>query len=137
MPLTSTDDLARTRSAFDSWRAVQSGRRRLPDSLWTAAVALLERYSLSLVARELRLNPSQLRKRQLALAGTPAAGAAARPHFVQVCGAELLKNPAINLSAEATLRLVIERPDGSRLTLGLPASEWPRLEALYTAFVRP
>ncbi len=55
-------DLARTRSAFETWRASQSGhRRRIPEHLWQMALALLDQYSVSRVCRELGLNCHRLR----------------------------------------------------------------------------
>ena len=138
------DDLTRTRTAFDTWRATQPGRRRIPEQLWEAALALLDHYSPARVCRELRLSPTQLRHRLKRMARPPAPGALAASNFIQVRAADLgiapstFENKAGSRlqSAEASLRLIFERSDGSRLTLCLPASEWAHLEALCTAFMR-
>ncbi|MBA2734704.1 MAG: hypothetical protein H0U54_17720 [Acidobacteria bacterium] len=37
---------------------------------------------------------------------------------------------------QSAWRLQIERADGHRLTLSVPSSEWSRIEALYSLFLR-
>jgi hypothetical protein len=60
---TASDDLARTRSLCEQWRATRSGRSKIPDELWQAAVALHGRYSASPLCRELRLSAGALHSR--------------------------------------------------------------------------
>ena len=138
------DDLARTRSAFDTWRASHQGRRRIPGHLWSAALALLDRYSISRVARELRLSPKQLRQRKLSPAQPLVPEIARRPHFVPVRGADLrigtsaprAETDAHHHAAETSTRMIFERIDGSRLTLCLPAADWSQLTTLCANFMR-
>lgn len=54
-------DLERVLAEFDAWRARPRGRL-IPDRLWTAAVGLLDRYSVSRICRQLRLNPTRFKQ---------------------------------------------------------------------------
>ncbi|MBU1697985.1 MAG: hypothetical protein KKD21_13245 [Proteobacteria bacterium] len=49
---------------FDVWRSNKSGRKRIPDFLWQAATSILLSggFSLNKIARNLRLNHSELKK---------------------------------------------------------------------------
>lgn len=135
--MTTADKLSTARAAFESWRTERSGKTKIPDKLWSMAVALLDDYAIAHVARELRLNQTQLRHQQLA--GQPSAPIKAQikahtaflevPQFVHVGN---------NASAvdSATLQLRIERVDGHRLTLSLSSSQADMLQSLVTAFMR-
>lgn len=50
---------------FEAWRSTKAGREPIPDFLWQAATALLlsRGFSLNKIARKLRLNYSDLKKR--------------------------------------------------------------------------
>ena len=138
------DDLARTRHAFQLWRANRKGRTRIPPELWEQAVSLLTHHPISRVARQLRLDPAELRKRCHASSPPPVPVISPAPRFVELPAADLHdentaqpKTPAAPRQfTTAALRLVIERADGNRLTLHLPASEWPRVERLCSSFIR-
>jgi hypothetical protein len=129
-----SDDLARTRTLFEHWRATRQGRSKIPDELWQAAIALHGRYSASQLCRELRLSAGALRSRLTKIAS---AESSSRPAFVPV-RAESCAWPAttVPLVSAAEIRLVWERADGTRLHLSLPASQWTQAEALCTAFLR-
>lgn len=144
--LTAHDQLARTRHAFQLWRANRQGRPRIPLELWQKAVSLLDRFSVSRVARELGLDSAELRKRSHASALPPPPTTTSRGlRFVEVSAAELTsmnssspqtRDEATCRSRETAFRLAVERADGSRLSLHLPSSEWSRVEALYSLFLR-
>lgn len=129
------DQLTQTRAAFEAWRANRRGRQRIPESLWNAAASLLNTYSLSVVARELRLNPKDLRQRQR---GTANPGR--RPRFVELTGVALASGQTTVSNGPkgpgSEIRLNLERGDGSRLSVTLSSAEWERVEQLWTAFVR-
>ena len=55
--------LARGRERFDKFRKKHKGYRRLPESLWSAAVKLAQTYGVNRTARTLRLDYSGLKKR--------------------------------------------------------------------------
>jgi len=64
-------DLKTVRADFDAWRQRRTGRERIPDALWAAAVGLLDHHPFGVVCRTLRLSPRDLRQRRTA-AGPPA-----------------------------------------------------------------
>jgi len=53
----------RVRERFENWRRNKSGRERIPERLWIAAIRLCGRHRVHRVARWLRLNDSALRER--------------------------------------------------------------------------
>ena len=144
MPST-TDDLMRTRAAFETWRASQPGRRRIPEHLWQMALALLQQYSVSRVCRELGLSCQQLRLRLTNSASSANPKLQQAAHFLQVCVADLATSDRAIFGAnsdnrhqviEANLQMIYERRDGSRLTLRLPSSDWDRIAALCQSFMQ-
>jgi hypothetical protein len=71
---------------FEDFRSRQSGRTKLPESLWQAAVELAQQYGLHPVAHPLRLDYMGLKKR---LGEVPAQSReAAGPAFVEVVAAQ-------------------------------------------------
>lgn len=139
------DDLARTRQAFEAWRANRRGRTHIPPELWDQAVSLLNHHPITHVARELRLDPTKLRKRRLAAHRSVLPNSLQAPPFLEVpasglnseIGPTSTSDPgAPRLTTEAALRLQIERADGHRLTLSVPSSAWSHIEALYSLFLR-
>ncbi len=142
---TATDDLARTRHAFELWRAKRRGRTRIPPELWEKAVSLLAHHPITRVARELRLDPAELRKRRLTSRLPLVPNSSPAPQFLEVRASDLSSRTDATLSSDpgtkhlntdTALRLQIERADGNRLTLHLPSSEWGRVEVLYSLFLR-
>jgi len=132
----SDTDLVRIRNAFDSWRSSRSSRS-IPDHLWLKAVSLLDRYSLARVSRELRLNSARLRQRQLS-SFRPSLPPLPSPSFVELPSPSpplALLLPSEAVSESDSLRLLIERADGFRLTLFLPLSESDRLTSLCSLFL--
>ena len=51
-------------SHFEQWRLAKGGRGRIPEILWSEAVALLSSHSITHVTKTLRLNPSELKRRK-------------------------------------------------------------------------
>ena len=142
---TANDDLARTRHAFQPWRAHRRCRTRIPPELWEKAVSLLDHHPITHVARELHLDPTELRKRRLASHRPLAPASSPAPQFLEVCAPVLSSNTGSTVSSdpsrprlttEAAWRLQIERADGQRLTLSVSSSEWSHLQALYSLFLR-
>lgn len=129
----SSDDLVRTRTLFEQWRATRKGHSKIPDELWQAAIVLHGRYSASPLCRELRLSVRALRSR---LFPTMLATPSARPAFVPLPTESFgLPAPALPLSTTEEIRLVWERADSTRLHLSLPCSQWNQAEALCAAFL--
>ena len=134
MPSSTFDELARTRTLFEQWRAARQGRSKIPDELWQAAVSLHGRYSASQLCRELRLSAGALRSR---LPRAMPTATTARPAFLPLSTDTSDKlAPLLPTVFAAEIRLVWERADGTRLHLCLPPSQWAQAEALCTAFLR-
>lgn len=144
MKVKASPDLHFVRTEFEAWRARRIGRERIPESLWASAVALLDRYPLNLICRELRLSPKQLRKHRLANDQKPLQRKQPKQTFLKLSPRELSTQ---NLSAYSVdsdsahqlntgaCRVVFERIDGSRLSLTLPL-DWLKIEALCASFLR-
>ncbi len=116
-----------------------------PLSSLEKAVSLLDHHPITHVARQLRLDPTKLRKQRLAAHRSVLPNSSLAPHFLEVrasalssgSGPTLTPDPSSpRLATEAALRLRIERTDGHCLTLSVPSSEWSRIEALYSLFLR-
>jgi hypothetical protein len=138
-------DLEQIKRAFENFRAGRTGKERLPENLWAQAITLLEHYPLRVVCRELHLKPDYLRRRSAANKGiaVPAIKNKSKSQFLTLTSSELtaIKNevgaasvPSVQ-SINSQCRLIIERSDGSRLTLNLPI-DWPRIETLCSSFLR-
>ncbi len=128
----SASDLARVRSLFESWRARRSSpRQRIPQDLWDAALSLLDHLPLRLVARELGLSAFPLRSQRDALSPQHPSPDSP-PHFVPLPPLTFLSD---HRQEPTPSRLVLERSDGARLTLTLPAEQSDRLDALCRAFL--
>lgn len=62
--------LEQVRQRFESWRQHRKRRTRIPQSLWKAAAALSQAYSISHLAKALRVNHTAL-KNQVAIFNPP------------------------------------------------------------------
>ena len=143
---TASDLLEQTRAAFQSFRSShQNKRTRLPEDLWQMAISLLDSFSITRVCRELRLDPQRLRKHRPASNSTPSAALRPALHFCEVkaatqnlatVGPSSTEASADYSSTALSLRLVLERPDGTRLSVSVPASELSQLTSLYSLFLQ-
>jgi hypothetical protein len=150
-------DLAAVREELDHWRSGRSPRQPIPDELWAKAVALLEHHSPTAICRALRLNSARLRERAGSAAparrrGRPpkartspaskaAPGLSSRSSFLEVPASEIpdrlrhFAAPRPSSTSTLPARVLIERPDGARLSVEF-AADAPSLEALCSAFLR-
>jgi hypothetical protein len=144
---TQLPDLEQVKALFAAWHSTRhSGRERIPENLWAAAIALLESYPISVVCRELRLKPDYLRKRAQAngFKLSPKRKTKQQREFLSLTAGQLITRPAVlnmsgssatqaedNSSATSSCRIVLERFDGSRLMLCLPADCLGVNELLY------
>jgi len=135
MPAALPDDLSRTRALFEQWRATRSSLQdKIPEPLWQAVVALRDRYPVLQLCRELHLSAGALRAR-LREADVPTA-VITTPEFVplplEALGLPVTDRPTT--PADAPIRLVWKRAEGTRWQLLLPASLWAKAESLCQAF---
>ncbi len=138
-------DLPDLKAQLDVWRQSHRKRARIPDHFYTAAIALLDRYSVAAICRETRLRPASLRKHiSPALVAPTSLNETSLPQasFLQINSAELVSRrssaPAFSSAPlpNASSRLLFERSDGSRLTLHLSSADPAHLEALCLSFLR-
>lgn len=123
-------DLTRLKSQLHGWRSRQTGRPRLPASLWQAAALLARVHGVSGVARSLRLGYHALRRRAESLEGVqvarskgpqplpptssgfvelrlPPALADRRPATIEVCGRSHRRlRLELEVDAELCVRLI-------------------------------
>jgi hypothetical protein len=138
---TRIDDLASVRFDFEQWRRTRTGRARIPEPLWRAAIDLVRHYPAARVARELGLSPSLLHRR-LRAERNAEDGSSPTPHrFVEIAPRALVQidrsRPAAEARrfAETPVSLTLERADGARLLLSVPSADWNRVEAICSAFL--
>ncbi|MDQ3258367.1 MAG: hypothetical protein M3R15_31530 [Acidobacteriota bacterium] len=127
-------DLSDLTAQLDTWRQSQRKRAPIPAHFYTAAVRLLDRYSVSAICRHTRLRPATLRKYVAPLHAAAPTTAAPHAPFLQLAAADLVARHAP--AADSHPRLLFERADGSRLILHLPAADPAQLEALCATFLR-
>jgi hypothetical protein len=78
-------DLAQTAAAFAHWRTATPVGARIPEALWSQAVALAARHGVSQVATTLHLDYARLKRRLTALtAAPPVPPPATPPAFVDL-----------------------------------------------------
>jgi hypothetical protein len=135
-------DLDGVLKEFEAWRR-RSPQPPFPVELWRAACALLDRYSAHTICQTLRLNESRFKQMRGAVgskANETRRGEDAKkretPVFVDlgVVGAPPdlhTRNERISPSCS----LVIERPDGARLTLEWPAPDSSSIAMVCTSFL--
>jgi hypothetical protein len=124
-------DLIKLRDQFEAWRKTRSKRSKTPDHLRQAAIALLDQCSASMICRVCRLNPQVLEQQEISTS------AKSTPDFFPLSLA--IPHPEISSSLQQTqadCRLLLERPDGSRLTIVLPKLDANSISALCQSFWR-
>jgi len=145
--------LLELQARFAHWRANRKYvREPIPDGLRSAALEMTRRYPPSLIHRVLKLDPSRLKnkaaaKRSTRTAVTKKKPAARRP--TRTAGTKLPAPAFFKLPTTAALpvdssppqtpppcRLQLERPDGSRLILTLPAFDASIIKLLCADFLR-
>jgi len=114
--------LLRGRERFDKFRKKHKGYRRLPDSLWSAAVKLARTYGVNRTARTLRLDYSGLKKRLESMVSDTPSATTPSPKFIELLPSEL--------TAAAECVLECRRSDGTTIRIHLKAAQLPDLAAL-------
>lgn len=142
-----TPDLDDVLKQFEAWRR-RSPQPPFPLELWRAACELLDRYTAHTICETLRLNESRFKQMRVAV-GRKAAGTR-RTETRRVADAKRRVTPVFvdlgvigNLPDERTpaerssssCSVVIERPDGARLTLDWPAPDSASIAMLCTSFL--
>ena len=129
-------DLLKLQKRFESWRKTRAKRSKTPDRLLKAAAALLDHYSASMVCRVCGINLRTLRRRSSSKASTRRSATPASNFFPLSL---TLPQPDVSSSprqARNDCRVLLERPDGARLSIFLPSLTEASIYALCSSFLR-
>jgi hypothetical protein len=120
---------------FEAWRREKKKGERIPDDLWSEAIALLSDYSVSEVVKTLRLCGADLRKRQATFS---ASKSLQRPRsempFVELDRTLMGEAEPLRQTVKPVL-IELERADGSRVRIRQALSSAETL-ALVERFMR-
>ena len=122
----------------DHWRSIRPYiRQPIPEELRHAALEMSQRYSPALVGRVLKLDPQRLKK--------PAPRPARQKNTLKKPQTAFFKLPTeviwpkpdtSPMPAATGCRVLLERPDGARLTLILPSLDMTEISRLCSDFWR-
>lgn len=141
-------DLSRIKQAFERWRGERKGRSRIPEQLWSSAIELLDYYPFHKVREELKLNSKQLQNRAQSMGKITkhqiykkSSSSKVKKAFLSLTAKDLIKaNQSLYTNNEESsndtdCRMILERADGSKLTLNLPIN-WTAVESICNNFWR-
>jgi len=126
------------RRRFERWRRTHKARRRIPDSLWAAAVRAAGTCGLHRTSKALRLDYYSLKERveQQATAAANLEERAAAPKFLELAPPAEHASAAVPAGAcQCTLEL--EDADGAKMRVHLKGVATPDLAALSRSFWNP
>jgi len=131
-------DLLDLKARFDHWRSIRPYiRQPIPDELRQAAQEMSQRYSPALVGRVLKLDPHRLKKPVTKPARQKTSLKKPQTAFFKLPTEIILSKPENAVTPTATgCRLLLERPDGARLTLTLPSLDLTEINRLCCDFWR-
>jgi hypothetical protein len=99
---------------FEAWRTNRPKRSPIPDRFWKLAASHIQRYGLNRVSREFRVNYTKLKEKSQQLGIDFQKPESIEPSFVELAFPKETPTPRLQ---PTRLRLVLERVDGSRLSL--------------------
>src|SRR5262245_18798522 len=121
--------LTQVADCFDAWRQTRTTRAEpIPQALWEQAIALTALFSLTRVARRIRVSGGELKKRCAAHHAAQSAPASTALGFVEVTASPVWPQPTAGLEIE------LHRPDGTQLRMRSHAPQ-PPLVALVRTFL--
>ena len=127
-------DLLELKTRFDHWRSTRSHiRQPIPDDLRHAAQEMSRRYSPALVGRVLQLDPHRLKKSITKPARQKTSPQKPQTHFFTFPTEVILPDASLK---HTDCRLLLERLDGTRLTLTLPPLDLIEINRLCSDFWR-
>lgn len=136
MNATVPSDLLKLKAQFEHWRKTRTTRSPIPAHLRQAAIALLGRYSAAAICRACRLHPHTLKPSTISKPRANKPTSTAAQVFFPLPTAEVLPPACLPSLAQTDCRLVLERPDGARMTLALPQLDAAALQTLCSNFLR-
>ena len=119
--------LEQVQQRFDSWRQRRKKRTHIPQSLWKAAVALSQEYSICHLSKALRVNYTALKKQVIKSKDT-------RPRTSEVFSSPFIELPAPSVPLiESTIEMI--KSDGSVLRMHVKGADCLDLVELGRAFL--
>jgi hypothetical protein len=100
---------------FEDWRRQKRRGERIPEQLWSEAIALVEDYGLSQVTRRLRLSGRDLNRRRGIVASGRRRRRAEQPTAFVELAPEVVVQAQRRQSTPGCLELI--RPDGLRVRI--------------------
>jgi hypothetical protein len=119
-------ELLEASQRFEDWRSSHSGRRPIPETLWSAAAELAREHGVFRTAKVLRLDYSKLKKQMMPT--QPKAKPPTPPAFVELIA------PESTTTFECTIE--VEGPRG-RMRIEWKGTTAPDLAGLSRAFWEP
>lgn len=118
-------ELAASRRRVDAWREAQNGvRRHIPDEIWSEAVALTARYSLTKVSGALGIPYESLRKRAGAKSRRSSGAKRTKPSKRKIRSREqrFVELPTNTLESSAT-SIELRSPEGFTVVVRTPSTQ--------------
>lgn len=106
------------KARFEAWRQNRKGKARIPDELWSAAVAVARKEGVSRTATELRVEWNHLKRRMTA--ASAAAPKPALPAFVELVAPRPQSFPECTVELEGRrrkLRIQLKNASASYLAM--------------------
>lgn len=125
-------DLFNLKCQFEAWRKTRTKRTKTPDHLLKAAADLLDRYSVSMICRVCRINPHTFQRRTITSKNSSKIEAFPAAEFFPLS----LAIPQAGIQPAIDCRLLLERPDGAKLSIFLPALNAATISNLCSEFLR-
>jgi hypothetical protein len=129
-------DLLKLKAQFEHWRKTRPTRSPIPAHLRQAAIDLLGRYSAAAICRACRLHPHTLKPPTTLRPGGSKLTTTAAQVFFPLPAAGAIPPLCLPSLAQTDCRLVLERPDGARMTLAVPQLDAATLQTLCSNFLR-
>jgi hypothetical protein len=137
MQTTIPADLRDLKARLDQWRANRKYiRQPMPADLRQAAVKISRRHPYGLVRRVLKIDPWRLNGPTAKKSPPTAARNKQHTAFFTLPTDSVLPGSGAGARNAADSRLLLERPDGARLTLTLPALDLISTRQLCDDFLR-
>ncbi len=137
MQTTIPADLRDLKARLDHWRANRKSiRQPMPAELRQAAVKISRRHPYGLVRRILKIDPWRLNRQAPKKSSPTTARNKQHTAFFTLPPEAALSGPISGAPSTTDYRLQIERPDGARLTLTMPALDLISTRQLCDDFLR-
>jgi len=117
-------ELLELKARFDQWRETRQYKREpIPTELRKAALEMIRRHPRALIHLALKLDPWRLQGRMVKQSTCKPHRKLKQSAFFKLPTPATLPEPAVTSQNPCPYRLHLERPDGARLTINIPAAD--------------